>query len=54
MPKTRQKSRRLGKGSSTVQQKYSTTVFHTYIPYNNLKHYKKDKKDNISKIFGMD
>jgi len=29
-------------------------VFHTYIPYNDLKHCKKDKKDDISKIFRTD
>jgi len=37
------------RGGTTVLQNYNTTVFHTYIPYNDLKHYKKDKKDDISK-----
>ena len=37
---------RSGRGGTSVLQNYNTTVFYTYIPYNDLKHYKNDNKDH--------
>jgi len=40
------------RGSTTVRYDYNTTAVHNYIPYKDLKHYKKDKKTMIQKYFG--
>ena len=37
-PKQGKSRGRLGRANTTVQQNYSTIIFHTYIPYNDLKH----------------
>ena len=39
-------------GSTPELQNYSTTVFHTYIPFDYLKRYKNTKKDQISARIG--
>ena len=35
---------RVGRGSTTVLQNYSTTVSYIYIPYNDLQHQKRQEK----------
>ena len=48
-----QKTKVKRKKSRTVLENYRIKEFHTYVPYNDLKHYKKDEFNGNSKLYGQ-